>query len=143
MDTTAIPGNDFTQYVNGTWMKNTKIPADKSSYGVGAMVNDKAQEDVKSIDRKRQLKAAPKAGTEEQKIGDDYESYMNMKVRDSIGLAPLNDEFKKVDAIASAKDLAAYFAYAGKTGQPGAFGIGVLEDFKDPKNICCTAGRAA
>ena len=132
MDTTAIPGNDFTQYVNGTWMKNTKIPADKSSYGVGAMVNDKAQEDVKVL-IENAAKGSPKADSEEQKIGDYYESYMNLKVRDSIGLAPLNDEFKKIDAIASAKDLAAYFAYAGKLGNLVPFGVGVLEDFKDPK----------
>lgn len=132
MDTTAVPGNDFTQYVNGAWMKNTKIPADKSSYGVGSMVNDKAQEDVKAL-IENAAKGSPKSDSEEQKIGDFYESYMNMKVRDSIGLAPLSDEFKKVDAIASPKDLAAYFAYAGRLGNLAPFGVGVLEDFKNPK----------
>lgn len=132
MDTTAVPGNDFTQYVNGTWMKNTKIPGDKSFYGVGSIVNDQAQEDVKAL-IENAAKGSPKAESEEQKIGDFYESYMNMKVRDSIGLAPLNGEFKKVDAIASPKDLAAYFAYAGKLGNLAPFGVGVLEDFKDPK----------
>lgn len=98
MDTTAIPGNDFTRYVNGSWVKNTKIPADKSSYGVGSMVNDKAQEDVKAI-IENAAKGSPKADSEEQKIGDFYESYMNMKVRGSIGLNPLKEEFEKIDGI--------------------------------------------
>lgn len=132
MDTTVAPGNDFTRYVNGTWMKNTRIPADKPSYGVGSIVNDKAQEDVKAI-IENAAKGNPAEGAEEQKIGDLYESYMNTKVRDSIGIAPLNEEFKKIDAITTPKDLAAYFAYAGKNGNLAPFSIGVLEDFKDPK----------
>lgn len=132
MDTTAIPGNDFTEYVNGSWMKNTKIPPDKSSYGVGSMVNDKAQEDVKAI-IEQAAKGNPTVDSEEQKIGDFYESYMNMKTRDAIGLAPLKSEFAKIDSITNAKDLAAYFAYAGRLGNLAPFGVGVLEDFKDPK----------
>ena len=132
MDTTASPGNNFTEYVNGTWMKNTKIPSDKASYGVGAIVNDKAQEDVKAI-IENAAKGSATDGSDEQKIGDFYESYMNMKVRDSIGLAPMTAEFKKIDAIASAKDLSAYFAYANKVGNIIPFNVGVIEDFKDPK----------
>lgn len=132
MDTTASPGNNFTEYVNGTWMKNTKIPSDKASYGVGAIVNDKAQEDVKAI-IENAAKGSAVEGSDEQKIGDFYESYMNMKVRDSIGLAPIAAEFKKIDAIASAKDLSAYFAYANKIGNIIPFNVGVIEDFKDPK----------
>ncbi|MDR6786346.1 putative endopeptidase [Pedobacter africanus] len=132
MDTTVVPGNDFTAYVNGTWMKNTKIPSDKAAYGVGSMVNDKAQEDVKAI-IENAAKAKAKDGSEEQKIGDYYESYMNMKVRDSIGLSPLTAEFKRIDALTGTKDLAGYFAYANKTGVKIPFSIGVIEDFKDPK----------
>ncbi|MES2458733.1 MAG: M13-type metalloendopeptidase [Bacteroidota bacterium] len=132
MDTTVVAGNDFTRYVNGSWMKNTKIPDDKSNYGVGSMVNDKAQEDVKAL-IENAAKGDPKADSEEQKIGDFYESYLNTKVRDSIGLAPLNEEFKKIDGIASPGDLAKYFGYAGKLGFMAPFGVGVLEDFKDPK----------
>lgn len=31
MDTLVKPGDNFAAYVNGTWIKNTKIPADKAS----------------------------------------------------------------------------------------------------------------
>lgn len=132
MDTTVNPGDNFTAYVNGTWMKNTKIPSDKASYGVGSMVNDKAQEDVKNI-IEHAAKSKPTEGSDEQKIGDFYASYMDMKVRDSIGITPLNTEFKKIDAIASGKDLAAYFAYANKVGYKIPFNLSVMEDLKDPK----------
>ncbi len=132
MDTTINPGDNFTAYVNGTWVKNTKLPADKASYGAGAIVNDKAQEDVKAI-IENAAKGSPKNGSEEQKIGDFYESFMNMKVRDSIGLAPLTAELKKIDAIKTAKDLASYMAYANRVGLKIPFNVSVSEDFKDPK----------
>lgn len=132
MDTTVLPGNDFMAYVNGTWLKKTSIPSDKSRYGVGAIINDKAQEDVKAI-IENAVKTGGKEGSEEQKIGDFYESFLDSKGRDAIGLKPLNEEFKKIDAISSAKDLSAYFAYANKFGHDIPFGISVMEDLKDPK----------
>jgi putative endopeptidase len=133
MDTSANPGDNFTQYVNGNWMKKTKIPSDKASYGAAYVLVEKAQDDVKAI-IENAAKAEGNDGSEEQKIGDFYDSFLNQKVRDSIGLAPLNEEFKKIDAISSADDLATYFGYAGKIGAMAPFSVSVSEDFKDPKN---------
>ena len=33
MDKSIAPGDDFYSYVNGTWARNTPIPADKANYG--------------------------------------------------------------------------------------------------------------
>ena len=33
MDRSVKPGDDFFDYANGTWLKQTEIPADRSSYG--------------------------------------------------------------------------------------------------------------
>lgn len=131
MDTSAKPGDNFDTYVNGTWKKNTKIPDDKASYGAGYMVYEKSQEDVKAI-----IEASSKgdfaAGSDEQKIGDFYEAYMNTKTRDQKGIAPLLPEYKKIDAINNYTDLSAYFGYANKSGSNIPFSISVMEDLKDP-----------
>lgn len=132
MDTTVVPGNNFTDYVNGTWMKNTKVPSDKAHFGVMDIINDKAQEDVKAL-IENAAKGNAKDGSDEQKIGDYYASYMDMKTRDAVGLAPLTAEFKRIDALTANKDLAGYFAYANKAGVKIPFNLGVIEDFKDPK----------
>ncbi|MBB6272020.1 putative endopeptidase [Pedobacter cryoconitis] len=132
MDKQVLPGNNFMEYVNGSWIKKTEIPADKPSASVGSMVNDKAQEDVKEIIEKASSgKFAD--GSEEQKIGDLYGSYMNMTARDVIGVKPLAADFKKIDALKSQKDLAVYFAYASKIGNMVPFSVAVSEDLKDPK----------
>ncbi len=132
MDKSVLPGNNFMLYVNGSWIKKTEIPADKPSASVGSMINDKAQEDVKEIiEQAASGKFAN--GSDEQKIGDLYGSYMNTAARDAIGVKPLAADLKKIDALKDYKELAAYFAYAGKIGNAVPFSVGVSEDFKDPK----------
>ena len=98
IDSTINPGDNFQLYVNGKWIKNTEIPADKSSYGVGSMVHEKSQDDVKKIIEESAAANKP-AGTDEQKVGDLYASYMDMKKRDEMGVAPLAPDFQKIDAI--------------------------------------------
>ena len=49
MDKSINPGDDFFEYVNGAWLKNTEIPADKSSYGSFNILRDNSEEDVRVI----------------------------------------------------------------------------------------------
>lgn len=131
MDTLVKPGDNFEAYVNGTWLKNTKIPADKSSYGAFDFIYDKSQEDVKAIIETAAKSNAAK-GSNEQKIGDFYDSYMNQKQRDAKGISPLQPEFKAIDAIANYTDLAAFFGKANREGTMAPFNASVQQDFKLP-----------
>jgi putative endopeptidase len=132
MDTLVKPGDNFDAYVNGTWVKNNKIPADKASYGVGHIINDKAENDVKNI-IEGALKAKAAAGSNEQKIGDFYESFLDVKSRNQKGSTPLLPEFKKIETITNYSDLAAYFGHSNELGNESPFVLGVEVDFKDPK----------
>ncbi|QLG46129.1 M13 family metallopeptidase [Costertonia aggregata] len=131
MDTSVKPGNDFTAYVNGTWMKNTEIPADKSSYGVGYIVHEESEENVKKIIEESASGDFAK-GSDEQKVGDLFQSYMDMEKRNELGVAPLQPEFDKIDAIGNYDELATYFAYANKYGINVPIGLFIYQDFKDP-----------
>ncbi|NUY80269.1 peptidase M13 [Flavobacterium sp. MAH-1] len=131
MDTLVKPGNDFDAYVNGAWMKNNKIPADKASYGVAEILDDEAQENVKKI-IEESAKGDFSDGSNEQKIGDFYNSYMDQKTRDSKGITPLKPELAAIDEIKTYDDLAAYFGKANANGTTTPFAVGVTEDFKDP-----------
>lgn len=132
IDTLVKPGDNFENYVNGNWLKNNKIPADKSSYGAGDMLYDQSQKDVKAIIEEA-AKSNATEGSDEQKIGDYYNSFINRKDRDAKGINPIKPELKNIDAIANYSDLAAYFGKANKTGLASPFSIAVTEDFKDPK----------
>jgi len=131
MDTLVKPGDNFAMYVNGTWMKTAKIPADKASYGAFDMLYDQSQKDVKAIIEEA-AKGSNAEGSDEQKIGDYYASFMDRKGRDAKGIAPIQPELKAIDAIASYDDLAAYFGKANRAGLSIPFSVSVMSDFKDP-----------
>ena len=132
MDTLVNPGDNFDAYVNGTWVKNNKIPADKTSYGAFDMLYDQSQKDVKAIIEEAS-KGTFTEGSDEQKIGDYYSSFMNRKDRETKGIAPIRPELKNIDAIANYSDLAAYFGKSNRTGVSMPFSVAVTEDFKNPK----------
>lgn len=132
MDSTVKPGDNFQMFVNGKWIKNTEIPADKSSYGVGYMVHEQSQENVKKIIEESAAANKP-AGTDEQKVGDLYASYLDMAKRDELGVKPLAAEFQKIDDIKNLNDLSAYFGYATIYGYGTPIQLFVEPDFKDPK----------
>jgi putative endopeptidase len=131
MDTVVKPGDNFDAYVNGMWIKNNKIPADKASFGNFDILQDKAEENVKTI-----IEASAKGdfadGSNEQKIGDFYASFMDIKTRDAKGISPIVGKLKAIDAIKDYNELAAYFGKANQTGVSIPFSVAVLEDFKDP-----------
>ena len=132
MDTTVKPGDNFQLYVNGLWIKNTEIPADKSSYGVGRMVHEQSQENIKKIIEESAAANKP-AGTDEQKVGDLYASYMDTVKRNEMGIKVLADEFQRIENIKNLNDLSAYFGYATIYGYGTPIQLFVEPDFKNPK----------
>ena len=49
MDSSVAPGNDFFAYGNGTWIKNTEIPPDRSAYGLSQILADQTTQRVSDI----------------------------------------------------------------------------------------------
>ncbi len=131
MDPSVKPGDNFTAYVNGSWMKTTEIPNDKSSYGIGTILHEESEDKVKAIIEEA-ASGNFAVGSDEQKVGDLYASYMNMEKRNAIGTAPLKSEFEKIDAISNYDELAVYFGYANRKNTKVPLGLFVYQDFKNP-----------
>ena len=131
MDKNVRPGDDFFSYVNGSWVKSTEIPADKGRYGAFDLLRDESQEAVKVIIEESSTGNFAK-GTDEQKVGDLYNSFLDMEKRNSIGIDPLIPELTSIDKILNNNDLAVYFASAMKRGMDVPMSFGQLADFKDP-----------
>ncbi|MBT8280650.1 MAG: M13 family metallopeptidase [Muriicola sp.] len=131
MDTLVSPGDNFTAYVNGTWIKNTPIPDDKASYGVGYIVHEESEDNVKKI-IEESSEGDFADGSDEQKVGDLFKSYTDFEKRNEIGVAPLQPEFEKIDALENYDELATYFAYANKMGINVPLGLFIYQDLKNP-----------
>ncbi len=110
IDKDVRPQDDLFVHVNGAWLAKTEIPPDKSSYGAFDMLFDKAQEDLRAIVEDAAKRADKAPGSDAQKIGDFYESFMNDARANQIGLKPLESEMAAIDRLATKTDLARYFA---------------------------------
>ncbi|MEL7449196.1 MAG: M13 family metallopeptidase, partial [Pseudomonadota bacterium] len=132
MDTDVHPGDDFFEYMNGTWIRETEIPADRASYGGFGILRDEAQAQVREI-----VEATSSGdfaeGSAEQMVGDMYNSYLDMDTRNALGIKPLEPELARIDAITSYDDLAVYFGGAVKRGYTAPFVLGQYADMKNPE----------
>ncbi|NRR30957.1 M13 family metallopeptidase [Oxalobacteraceae bacterium] len=98
--TAVLPGDDFFDYVNGAWLSSTEIPADRSNWGVSAvLVEDSNARIVKLIEGIR-----ADSGGDAKKVADFYASALDQAGIDAKGLAPLQP---LLDSIAKIKDKAA------------------------------------
>ena len=105
MDRSVKPGDNFFYYANGTWLKQTDIPPDRSSYGAGAMVGELTDRRVAELIQGA-AKANAAAGSDSRKIGDYYTSFMDSTAIDAAGLKPLQLTLDSISAIHDRKGLA-------------------------------------
>ena len=124
MDKSVLPGNDFYAYANGTWAKNTAIPADKSNYGMFTALADLSQKRTQEI-----LEAAK--GDPNSMLGRAYASYLDSASVEAKGLAPIQPWLAKIRA-ADKPGLAALLAEADRNGVSHFFGGYVGQDDKNP-----------
>ncbi|MBX3621079.1 MAG: M13 family metallopeptidase [Rhizobacter sp.] len=129
-DTSVRPQDDLFRAVNGQWLKDTPIPADKSGYGTFIELRDRADERVKKIVEELAATASP-AGSNEQKIGAYYRSYIDEAAIDKAGLAPLEPWLAELDAVNDKTRLAALMGrWQGRVDLP--LGAYVQPDPKEP-----------
>jgi len=131
MDTSVDPGDDFNAYVNGGWMATAEIAPDRASNTVGLEVHEEATENVRAIIEESAQGDFAK-GTDEQKVGDLFASWMDMDTRNAKGVTPLEGEFKTINELQDYTDLAVYFAEVNKLGVSVPFTLQQYVDFKDP-----------
>ena len=108
MDKSVDPGDNFFEYVNGTWLKETAIPSDRSRYGSFSILRDQSEERVKKIIEGAASKENPSA--DEKRIGDYYNAYLDMETIEAKGLDPLSEDMAKIKAAKSHDDIAALMA---------------------------------
>ena len=130
IDTEVKPQDDFYKHVNGKWLKEFKLPEDKSRYATFTVLREKAKDDVKKIiEEATENKAID--GSENQKIGDLYHSFMDTSTLEILGMSSLDNDLRKLDSIKNISDLSEYLAYADIfTNSP--FGIYVYINSKKP-----------
>ncbi len=135
MDPSANPCDDFYQYACGGWLKATPIPADRSTWGRGFNVIEERNEQIlKEILEVTAEGKAPQGTPYAKQIGDYYATCMDESKLEG-ALPELRTALRKIDRVATSKDVATELAHLHDAGANALFGYGSAQDFKDATQV--------
>lgn len=137
MDTSVKPSDDFFSFVNGTWIKNTPIPADKTRWGSFDELRQNTDKDALAILNDASKDPKYKSNTDQGKAISMYKVAMDTVARNKQGIAPLQPYLAKIDAVKNVKDLQKLMMETeAQGGGIGFFGLGIGADEKNStKNV--------
>lgn len=130
MDKNVRPQDDFYNFVNGNWMKTTEIPSDRARWGSFDELRENTDAVTLGILKGLLAKEHPK-GSDQQKIGDLYESYVDFDARNKAGLKPIQPYLDKIDKIKTVKDLEKYLTEVTPLGLNSLYGFYVHSHLKN------------
>ena len=131
IDREVRPQDDFFRYTQGKWLKDVDIPSDRSSWSAFSIAQERVEEQVSAIIGEAAAQKTAKAGSEAQKMGDFYNSYVDEKRRNELGLAPLKGELARIKALKDKRGMTALMAHFERIGAGAPFGMGVGQDNRD------------
>ena len=92
MDKTVSPKNDFFNFVNGTWLKNTEIPADKTRWGSFDELRQNTDKDALAILNEAAKNPKYGSNTDQGKAINMYKAAMDTVARNKQGIVLLQTE---------------------------------------------------
>lgn len=135
-----VAGDDFDVYVNGDWIDNTTIPADRNRWGAGQILTDDTNQRLVQL-----IEAASKDATASQsakQVADYYAAFMNETAIEARGIKPLTPLLQAIDAIKNKQGLAEALGASLQadldplnnvvTSTPNLFGMWIGQDFNAP-----------
>ncbi|MCL4408820.1 MAG: M13 family metallopeptidase [Gammaproteobacteria bacterium] len=131
-DMSVRPQDDLFMFVNGTWYNNTEIPSDRSTYGAFNILAEQNEIRLRGIIEEAAEKNAAH-GSNEQKIGDFFASFMNEDLIEELGITPILPMLDRIAAISSHEELTTTMASMRRDGLGGPFSMYVSTDAKNPE----------
>jgi putative endopeptidase len=122
------PHEDFYLHVNGKWLERTEIPADQSNYGIFTYLQEESQKALRRLVEELADREDNEPGSDEQKIGDFYRSFMNIEQLESLGLEPIRSKLDEIQRIDSRDALIDLMAANDRQGIGNPFALFVNAD---------------
>lgn len=121
------PQDDLFRYLNGRWLDAVPIPEDRASSGTLLDLQDAAERQLREIAERAAASGAAE-GTDEQKIGDLYASFLDEELAERLGMTPVRAGLDQIAEIDSLSSLAYVLGRLQRQGVSGAFRIYVTTD---------------
>lgn len=141
MDRSVHPGDDFYAYANGSWQRDTEIPADRSTFGAFSIAAEAAEKQLTEVVEGATADAP--AGSDSRRIADFHAAWLDTAAIAARGLAPLRPVLDEIAAIGDRTELARYLGATlradvdvindGDLHTDNLFGLWVDQDFDHPE----------
>ncbi|MBI5028632.1 MAG: peptidase M13 [Actinobacteria bacterium] len=139
LDPTVRPQDDLFRHVNGRWLADVEIPADKHAAGAFVDLRDASERAIRDIVTGLSGSAP---GTEAYLVEHMYGSFMDTERIDAAGLEPLRPLLAEIDAIGTVDDLLDYFGRSLRRGTGAPIGLEVDADPGDPTRYALFVGQS-
>ena len=130
MDPSVNPKDDFYNYVNGSWSKNTKIPDDETRWGGFGVLRKSTRQDVLEIINTSKELGTYKAGSDQKKALLVFESELDSISRNEAGISPLKPLLTAISEIKTLNDLQDVYAKTIGVDAP-YFGMSAFADLNN------------
>ncbi|MFZ6752420.1 M13 family metallopeptidase [Undibacterium sp. Dicai25W] len=130
-DTGVRPQDDFFKFMSGKWLATAEIPADRARFGSFDQLRDLSEQSSRDIITGLAKNKSLKAGSNQQKIADLYNSFMDEKQANALDIKPLTATFKQINALAKKEDFPALIAQLSQLGVSLPVNSGVGQDARD------------
>lgn len=131
MDKSVDPADDFFRYVNGKWLDNTEIPADRTRWGSFDELRKKTDEDVMLIIKEALNDKSIDSKSDQGKALSLYKSILDTVTRNKQGISPLQPYLDKINQLKNADEVVALVTEMEPQAGIGFFGSYIGTDAKN------------
>ena len=141
IDKSVRPQDDFFRFMSGKWLDTVEIPADRGRYGAFDQLAELSAKQSAAIIQHLATQAELKPGTNQQKIADLYNSFMDEAHLETLDIKPLQADFARIHQLKDKAELPAMFAYLARISVGTPIGSGVTQDAKDSSKYTVSVGQ--
>ncbi len=133
-DLSLKPGDDFWRYANNNWFEHNPIPADRTSWGVGSVLSEDVEAQLRDIVTSANRGRDPIS----RQVSGMYASWMDEAGIEARGAAVLRPYLDRINAAQTRDDLIRLFA---EPGYPAPIGVGLTPNPADPTHYVASTGQ--
>jgi putative endopeptidase len=141
-DESVRPQDDLFTYANGTWVRETEIPADRGRYGTFDILREQSDERVRALIEEAAAQTEAEEGSPTRQVGDLYRSFMDADRAEALGRSPIEADLQAVAAVGTFEELFRLAGALQRQGAPGPLAMGVQPDAKAPDEYVLYVGQA-
>ncbi|MEO8035198.1 MAG: M13-type metalloendopeptidase [Acidobacteriota bacterium] len=132
MDRSVKPGDDFFRFVNGKWVANAQIPADRTSWGAFPMLTELSQSRVRAILDGWAADKTLKPGSDEAKVAAIYRTFLDDAAAEKLDINPIQQHLDAIHKAGTRDDIARIMGRSAGSFGRSFFTNNVGDDAKHP-----------